>query len=245
LSSKLQIIFISIFFFITVFSGKAQDRFKIDVSIGYSIPKYESYGENVTLSPNQDYILIDDKFLLVSDNFGTQDGYSVNVLAKFSLFKYEYVNGLFDIAYNRLFAVYPGPGDDYGIKIQSFSFGPGVEINPIPKSRISPSVFGLFRINFVGGESFHHAGLHFFKVTPRFGYSAGLKVNYDLNKNFILFVGTSYNYDNLWGKETNEDLTVEGHVIPFRDEASSSNGLSHDRRFVYLSLFLGMTFKIF
>lgn len=229
-----------LFNFSTSFS---QHRFEIDISAGYSHPLLEAYGTNVILSPAQDYILVDGKRLLVSDNLGTDVGYSVQLYGNYSIVKPGYVKILMNIGYNRLYSIYPGPaGDDFGVRIQSFSVGTGVELSPLAKFRFTPSVFGLLRYNFVGGESYHHAGLDIFKVTSRFGYSGGLKFGYAINQKMGLFTGWSYSYDNLWNKQQNSDTPNDAHVIVFRDEAGPDNGLTHDRRVAYASYFIGMTF---
>jgi hypothetical protein len=220
----------------------SQNRFEIDIAAGYSRPLLEAYGTNVVLSETQDQMFIDGKRLIVSDNLGTDVGYTVQVYGKYSLIKPGFLKILMNIGYNRLYSIYPGPGDDFGVRVQSFSVGTGLEVCPLAKFRISPSIFGLLRYNLVGGESYHHAGLDFFKATSRFGYSAGFKVSYGINSKIGIFTGWSYNYDNLWNKEINPDEQYDAHVIPFRDKADSSNGLTHDRRVAYASYFVGMTF---
>ncbi|MGH2575980.1 MAG: hypothetical protein ACRDFC_09810 [Ignavibacteria bacterium] len=228
---------------ITSQNSEGQHRFEIDISFGYSRPLLEAYGTNVKLSPAQDYVLIDGKRLIESNNFGTDIGYTFQLLGKYSFLK-GYLKGLLNLGYNRLYSIFPGPGDDFGIKLQSFSFGAGLEVNPLVNHRIYPSIFGLLRYNLIGGESFHHAGLDFFKVSSRFGYSAGLKLNYSINKKIGLFTGWSYNYDNLWNKKTNEEGQLDAHVIPLRDEKSPTNGLNNDRRVAYSSYYFGISFYL-
>ena len=143
-----------------------------------------------------------------------------------------------------LYGIYPGGGGyDIGTRVQTFSVGTGAEINPLGhEKKFYPGVYGLLRLNLIGGETFHKAGLDFFKVTPRYGYSAGIKVNYSLKKTIALFLGYSYTYDNLWSKKTSEETPVDDHVIVFRDEASPTNGIKFNRRVVYWSLYMGMNF---
>jgi hypothetical protein len=100
----------------------------------------------------------------------------------------------------------------------------------------------LLRVNFIGGETFHRAGLDFFKVTPRYGWAAGLNLNYRLKQTLGMYLGYSYSFDNLWNRQTDEKTPHDPHVIVFRDEASPTNGLTHDRRIAYWSLYLGMNF---
>src|SRR5437867_662497 len=158
-----------------IFSNSfSQNRFEIDVAAGYSRPLLEAYGTNVTLSPEQDRMFIDGKRLIVSDKLGTDVGYTIELYAKYNLMKPGLVKILINIGYNCLFSSYPGPGDDYGVRVQSFSVGTGVELSPLAKFKLSPSLFGLLRYNLVGGESYHHAGLEFFKATSRYRYSARL-----------------------------------------------------------------------
>jgi hypothetical protein len=97
-------------------------------------------------------------------------------------------------------------------------------------------------MNLVGGETYYAAGIDFFKVVPRYGYSAGFKLNYDINKKVGLFWGYTYSYDNTWGKQTEEVTPVDDHVIVFRDKKSETNGLTSDRRIAYWSIFMGMNF---
>jgi len=222
----------------------SQSRFEIDVSAGYSRPLLEAYGENVVLSTTGGYILIDNKRLLVSDNLGVDVGYSIQTFIKYNFFRSGHLKGLFNLGYNILYSVFEGPNDIYGVRIQTFSIGTGIEVSPIGNKKFYPAVFGLLRLNYMGGESYYHAGLDFLKVTPRFGYAAGLNFNYTLNKNFGLFLGYSYSYDNLWNKQAEEVSIVDEHTISFRDKASSTNGLNHDRRVAYSSFFGGLKFYI-
>jgi hypothetical protein len=217
---------------------------EISVQLGYAHPMLEAYGENMTINAAEDQIFIDGKRLLVSDNLGAENGFSVQTYLKYNFMKKGYVKGLFNVGYNNLFSVHPGPSDfDIGIRVQSFSLGLGTEVNPIGHEKpVYPGIYGLMRMNLIGGETFHRSGLDFFKVTPRYGYSAGLKVNFSFKKTLGMYAGYSYNYDNLWGRQPDENTPNDAHVIVFRDEASPTNGLAHDRRIAYWSLHLGMNF---
>jgi hypothetical protein len=219
-------------------------RLEISVDAGYSHPLLEAYGTNMTINAAEDQIFIDGKRLLVSDNLGAENGFTAQAYLKYSFLKKGYIKGLFNLGYNTLFSSHPGPSDyNIGVRVQSFSIGLGTEINPIGHEKaVYPGIFGLLRTNFMGGETFHKAGLDFFKVTPRYGYSAGLKLNYSIKKTFGMYLGYSYNYDNLWNRQTDEKTPEDAHVIVFRDMASETNGLTHDRRVAYWSLYLGMNF---
>jgi hypothetical protein len=222
----------------------SQSRIELSFQIGYSRPLLEAYGNNVTINATEDQVFIDGKRLLISDNLGTNTGYTVQTYLKYNFFKKGYVKALLNLGYNIVYGIYPGPSDyDIGVRVQTFSVGTGIEANPIGHDKkVYPGVYGLLRMNMVGGESFHKAGLDFFKVKPRYGYTAGIKLNYILKKNIGLFTGYSYTYDNLWNKQTEETTPVDAHVIEFRDEKSPTNGLTHNRRIAYWSLYLGMNF---
>lgn len=246
---KLNLLFILILFlhsFGVNSQGKQSSQSKIELSfqIGYSRPMLEAYGNKVTINATEDQVFIDGKRLLISDNLGTNTGYTVQTYLKYNFFKRGYVKGLMNIGYNIVYGIYPGPsGYEIGVRVQTFSLGTGIEANPIGHDkRLYPGVYGLLRLNLVGGESFHKAGLDFFKVKPRYGYTAGIKLNYSLKKTIGLYAGYSYTYDNLWDKQTEESTPTDAHVIVFRDKASSTNELTHDRRLVYWSLYLGMNF---
>jgi hypothetical protein len=240
---KIFSIFAVLFFSMVCETVLSQSRFEIDISAGYSRPLLEAYGSNnVILASTEGFVLIDGKRLLVSDNLGTDVGYSIQSYLKYNFLKAGYLKGLFNLGYNILYSVYKGPSDNYGVRIQTFSLGIGIETNPLGNKKFYPSAFGLLRLNFVGGESYYHAGLDFLKVTPRYGYIAGLNLNYSLNKKLGLFLGYSYTYDNLWNKQTEEVPIVGEHTISFRDKASSTNGLNHDRRIVYWCIFGGIKF---
>lgn len=226
---------------LSVFS---QSRLEIDVNIGYSRPLLEAYGTNVVLSPNEDFIAINGKRWISSDNLGAREGYSVQTFLKYSILKAGYLKGLFNVGYNMLYSVYNGPQDHYGVRVQSFSLGIGMEANPLGNKRFYPSIFGLLRMNLMGGETYYHAGLDFFKVVPRYGYLAGINLNYGLSKKIGIYLGGSYSYDNTWNKSTDETLTNDMHTIVFRDKASSSNGLNNDRRVAYSSFYLGIKFYL-
>jgi hypothetical protein len=223
-----------------------QSRFEIVVSAGYSRPLLEAYGKNVKLDSAGRYVYVDGKRLVVSDNLGVDVGYSVQSYLKYDFLRSGHIKGLVNIGYNILYSVLEGPTDNYGVRIQTFSLGAGIEANPLGNRRFYPSVFGLMRLNFVGGESYYHAGLDFFKVTARYGYSAGININYLLNKKIGLMMGYSYTYDNLWNKQT-EEVNVsdpQGLTISLRDKASQSNGLKHDRRIAYWTLSAGIKFNL-
>ncbi len=242
LRKKIFIFIVLVICFFGSFNIFSQSRFEIDVNIGYSKPLLEAYGANLTFLSPQNIVMIDGKRLLVSDNFGTKSGYSVQTYLKYSILRKGYLKGLFNIGYNALYSVYEGPGDNYGIRIQTFSLGTGIEVNPLGNKKFYPSLFGLLRLNFIGGETFFHAGLDFLKVTPRFGYAAGINLNFKLNKKLGLYIGGSYSYDNTWNKKTDDTKTDDPHTIVFRDKASSANGLANDRRIAYSSFYLGLKF---
>lgn len=223
---------------------KPLSRIEISVDIGYSHPLLEAYGTNVTINSTEDQIFIDGKRILISDNFGTQNGFSAQMYLKYNFMQKGYVKGLFNLGYNAVLATYPGPSDyNIGVRMQSFSLGLGAEVNPIGyEKKVYPGIYGVLRMNLIGGETFHKAGLDFFKVTPRYGYSAGFKLNYAFKRTIGMYLGYSYNYDNLWDKQTNETTPQDAHVVVFRDKKSETNGLTHDRRIAYWSLYLGMNF---
>jgi hypothetical protein len=238
-------IFIFTVFNLCLFSSLkvfSQSRFEIDVHIGYSKPLLEAYGPNVVLSPNKDYITINGKRWINSDNLGAVSGYTVQTFLKYNIFKSGYLKGLFNIGYNMLYSIYDGPEDTYGVRVQSFSLGIGAEASPLGNKTFYPAIFGLLRLNFMGGESYYHAGLDFFEVTPRYGYSSGINLNYRISRKIGLYLGGSYSYDNTWSKQTNETITHDEHTIVFRDKANATNGLNNDRRVAYSSFYLGMKF---
>lgn len=219
-------------------------RIELSFSLGYSRPLLEAYGDKVTINAAEDQLFIDGKRLIESDNFGTNSGYGVQTYLKYSLMKQGRVKALFNLGYNILQGTYPGPSDyDIGVRIQSFSAGIGTEVNPIGhNSVVYPAVFGLMRMNFMGGETYHKAGLDFFKVTPRYGYTAGFKLYFRVKNTIDMFAGYSYTYDNAWGKQTEDNEVTTDRTIVFRDEKSSSNGLTANRRVAYWGLYLGMNF---
>src|SRR4030095_14975065 len=145
-------------------------RIELSFQIGFSHPLLEVYGNNVTINATEDQIFIDGKRLLVSDNMGTNTGYTVQTYLKYSFIKKGYLKGLFNLGYNNVYGSYPGPSDySYGVRVQTFSAGLGAEVNPIGhEKKVYPSVYGLMRMNMVGGESYFKAGLDFFKVKPRY-----------------------------------------------------------------------------
>ncbi|MEO8514064.1 MAG: hypothetical protein ABI543_10920 [Ignavibacteria bacterium] len=225
-------------------SRETFSRIELSFSLGYSRPLLESYGDKVTINSTEDVVFIDGKRILVSDNFGTNTGYSVQTYLKYSFLKRGYVKALLNLGYNNLHGTYPGPSDyDIGVRIQTFSVGLGTEVNPLGHNMaVYPSVFGLLRMNLMGGETFHKAGLDFFKVTPRYGYTGGLKVYFRIKSTIDLFTGYSYTFDNVWNRQPAEETPADAHVIVFRDAKSPTNGLSSDRRVAYWSLYLGMNF---
>ncbi|MBZ0203422.1 MAG: hypothetical protein K8I03_10450 [Ignavibacteria bacterium] len=245
---KFKFFFILILLFPVLISAQAKkdstalSRFELSFHVGYSRPMLEAYGDNVTINSTYDRIFVAGESILTSPNLGTNTGYTVQTYLKYSLFRKGYVKVLLNLGYNILYGIYPGgEGYDIGVRVQTFSAGIGSEINPLGhEKKFYPGIFGLLRLNLLGGETFHKAGLSFFKVIPRYGYSAGIKLNYRLKKTIALFLGYSYTYDNLWSKQTAEVTPVDDHVIVFRDEASTTNGLKSNRRVVYWSLFMGM-----
>lgn len=240
-------IFIFTVLCISAFSFKevcSQSRLEIDFNIGYSHPLLEAYGTNVVLAPTENYITLNGKRWINSDNLGAKTGYTVQTFLKYAIMKQGYIKGLFNIGYNMLYSKYDGPSDNYGVRVQSFSLGAGLEVSPLSNKRFYPSVFGLLRINFMGGETYYHAGLDAFQVTPRYGYVSGINLNYRVSKKIGLFIGGSYSYDNTWGKSSDETNTNFHHVILFVDKAAPDNNLNNDRRVAYSSFYLGMKFYL-
>ncbi len=219
-------------------------RFELSFHVGYSKPMFEAYGNDVVINRTLDQIFVVGERILTSENLGTNTGYTIQTFLKYSLLKKGYAKAMLNLGYNILYGIYPGGGGyDIGTRIQTFSLGAGAEINPLGhEKKFYPGIYGLLRLNLIGGETFHKAGLDFFKVTPRYGYSAGIKVNYRLKKTIALFLGYSYTYDNLWSKQTAEETPVDDHTIVFRDEASPTNGIRFNRRVVYWSIYTGMNF---
>lgn len=239
----LLIISVCISFHILLSELQAQEKLLLDCSVGYSQPMLEAYGTNVVFV-NTDLITIDGKTLLTSDNLGTDIGVTINLNLKYNFFKRGYLKGLFNVGFVQLLSRYQGPESNYGVRIQSFSFGPGLEFTPIGYMRFHPSLFGKLRVNFIGGETYYHTGRDALVVTPRFGYSAGFNLNYKISRKIGTFAGWSYNYDNAWGKREANQSPTDEFAIPFRDKVSATNGLTHDRRIVYTSYYFGLIFYL-
>jgi len=221
----------------------SQSRLELSIQAGYSNPMLEAYGNNVKIDSVEN-IYIDGKRLIVSDNFGTNVGYNIQAFLKYSFTKNGHLKGMLSLGYNILYGIYPGIGDyDCGVRIQTFSIGTGFEVNPLGHNKIFyPSLFGQFRFNLMGGETYYQAGLDFFTVTPRFGYVSGINLNYRFKKTIAIYLGYSYSYDNAINRQSVETYDVTRLVIPFKDKYSPANGLTHDRRVVYWSLNLGMNY---
>jgi hypothetical protein len=221
----------------------SQSRFEISFNIGYSYPLLEARGNNLTID-SLDHIFINGKRLIDSDNLATNAGYNVTAFLKYVFTKNGHVKGLFSLGYNVLYGNYDEfMGYNPGIRIQNFSTGLGAEINPLGhNSDFYPSAYGLFRINFIGGETYLATGYDFLKVSSRYGYLAGINLNYRFKKTLGMYLGYCYSYDNPLNRQTEETYKFDLHVIPFRDKASAANGLTSDRRIAYWSLYLGMNF---
>ncbi|MGA2667720.1 MAG: hypothetical protein ABSF32_02255 [Ignavibacteria bacterium] len=225
---------------------QSQSRFEISFHTGYSGPRYESYGTDVYIANDLYTVTIGGKRLLVSDNLGMNYGFSFQLYGKYSFFRAGYLKAVFNVGFNQLEGKYSTPfgSDRYGVRMPVFSLGTGIELNPIGMHKFYPSLIGLIRWNEIGGESFYHAGLDFFIVQPRFGYVYGFNLNYKLSQFIGLSAGTTFNYDNWLNKKTNDGTIDDPHAINFRDKASSTNGLTQDRRIAYLSLLLGINFYL-
>jgi len=221
----------------------SQSKIELGLNIGYSHPLLEAYGDKVKLDSGET-VYIDGKRLIVSDNLGTNVGYNVQAYLKYNFTPKGHIKGLVSLGYNILYGVYPATTDyDVGVRVQTFSIGTGLEINPLGHmSKFYPSVFGQFRLNFMGGESYYKAGLDFFTVTPRYGYISGINLNYRFKKNIGVYLGYSYSYDNAMNRQSVETYDTVRLVIPFKDKYSATNGLTHDRRVAYWSLNLGMNY---
>jgi hypothetical protein len=157
------------------------------------------------------------------------------------LFRSDYLRLIASIGYTQLQSKYTqGESDSYGTRLMIFSVGTGLQINPVGIHRFYPSIIGLFRFNEVGGESFYHAGGEFLIVSPRFGYSTGIDLNYKFNKKVAMTLGVKYSYDNLLNKQSSEESYEDAHVVSFRDKQSATNGLNNDRRIAYLGITTGI-----
>lgn len=223
----------------------SQEKFEIDVSVGYSHPQLDAWGTLAEMTgPNYgEIITVQGKRLLNSDNFAMNYGFTLQINGKLSLIKSGLLKGIVNLAFNQLEGKYPLPdGIGFGVRMPVLSIGTGLEINPFGVQKFYPSFYGLFRFNELGGESFHIAGVDFFVVSPRFGYLYGVNLNYKIQRKFGIYVGTFFAYDNWLNKQTKDDVFSDEHVINFRDKADSVNGLTHDRRYAYLSIILGVNF---
>jgi len=204
------------------------------------------YGNDVQIIPVADVITIGGKRIIEADNLGMNYGFTFQLFGKYSLIKSGYLKALFNVGLTQLEGKYTSSyaTDPYGVRMPIFSIGTGIEIDPIGIRTFYPSITGMIRLNEIGGESFYHAGLDFFIVEPRFGYLLGFNLNVRVSKLVGLYLGTTYQYDNWLNKKTNEGIYDDPHVINFRDEASSTNGLTHDRRVVSLSFITGINFYL-
>jgi hypothetical protein len=204
---------------------------------------YEAYGNHITIDVPNEIILIDGKKLESSDNFGTTFGFGIQVFGNMRLFT-DYLKAVANIGYTQLESKYSYPdGFGYGVRLNLFSIGVGLQANPIGIHKLYPSLIGLFRYNLMGGETYHWTGFDYLEAASRFGFVSGLSLNYKFNKHVGLSLSYLYNYDNWLNKKTNEGAIINPlstRVINFRDKASSTNGLSHDRRIVYYTLDLGV-----
>jgi hypothetical protein len=225
----------------------SQERYEIDVGVGYSRPQLEAYGTqaNMTGAISAEVITVNGKRLLNSDNFAMNYGFTVQVNSKLSLVKSGRIKAILNLGFNQLEGKYSYPDQwGFGVRMPVFSIGTGIEINPLGVQKFYPSVYGMLRFNEIGGESFHLAGVDFFVASPRFGYLYGINLNYKIQKKFGIFLGTFFAYDNWLNKQTKDEVFDDPHVINFRDKSDSVNGLSHDRRYAYLSLIIGVNFYL-
>ena len=221
--------------------ARSQSKFEMNVSAFYGIPQLETYGDKVDFTLLNEVITIGGKRLMISDNFGTTYGFGFNISTSYNLFKTNYVKILGGLGYSQFQSKYDaGDGFSYGTRLNIFSVGAGLQLNPVGMHKFYPSIVGLFRFNEVGGESFYKAGEDFFIVSPRFGISTGLDLNYKFNKRVGLCIGARYNYDNLLNKQAQETVFADDHVIVFRDLMSPTNGLEHNRRVAYISILTGI-----
>jgi len=217
------------------------DKYEITVSINYSRPILEAFGNDIEFDLTNEILTIDGKRLINSDNLGTNFGYGIQVNGKMSLFKSNYIKAIGSIGYNQLASRYSlENGTHYGVRLYIFSIGTGLQINPIGVHKFYPSLTGLFRFNEIGGESYYHAGLDFFVASARFGVSSGFYLNYKFNQKVGMSLGAVYNYDNMLNKQAQEEVFNDPHVINFRDEQSPTNGLIHNRRIAYISIQAGI-----
>lgn len=221
-----------------------QGKFEINVSVQYAQPMYEAYGNNITIDVPNEIILIDGKRLVDSDNFGTTFGFGIQVYGGMRLFKTDFIKPIMNIGYTQLESKYSHQdGFGYGVRLNIFSVGLGLQINPAGMHRFYPSLLGMVRFNEMGGETYHWTGFDYLMAAPRFGFVTGLSLNYKFNQHVGISFSYFYNYDNWLNKQTNEggiNNKEYGRVIKFRDEASSTNGLSHNRRVIYYGLHLGV-----
>ncbi len=236
------ILFAAILFFQLAPAAYSQGKYELKVAIAYNIPILETYGNNIIFDPVNEILTIGGKRIINSDNLGTTFGYGIQVTGSMWLFKSNYIKALGSISYMQLSSKYSlaSSGFYYGTRINVFSIATGLQINPIGIHKFYPSVVGLFRFNEIGGESYFHAGLDFFVVSPRFGISTGMDLNYKFNNRVGISLGARYNYDNMLNKQSQEGTYNDAHVINFRDLQSATNGLEHNRRVAYVSILTGI-----
>lgn len=225
--------------------SSSDDRFELNISANYSNPEYEAYGTNVTFESYHEFVYIDGKRIVTSDNFGTNWGFGFQVYGSLRLFKQNFVKPVLNIGMTQLEGKYTNTTSiDHGVRLWSLSVGLGLEINPIGIHRFYPTILALYRFNEMGGESFYRAGVDYLIASPRFGYQTGLNLNYKFKPRFGMSLGVFYSFDNVWNRSTKEGTIYDplGHIVNFRDEASPTNGLTHNRRIAYYSVQFGFNF---
>jgi hypothetical protein len=202
----------------------------------------ELYGPNVSFDAMNTVVSVDGSRIINSSNLGTTLGLGIQVTGSLRLFRTDYFKLLGNISYNQFASKYhvPNASSYYGVRINLFSIGAGFQLNPIGIRKFYPSVVGLFRLNEIGGETYHFAGLDFFVVSPRFGYSAGMDLNYKFSKKVGMSFGMRYIYDNWLNKQTAVTDFRDDHAINFSDEPSAANKLPNARRIVYVSILTGI-----
>jgi len=220
------------------------ERFEISIKLGYSKPQMEAWGNDAEYSLTQGTVTVGGNRIVNSSNLAMNYGFGIQVFGKYSIIKSGIIKGILNLGFNQLESIYPIPNDSwgFGIRMPVFSMGLGLELNPFGTKTFYPSIFGVYRLNEIGGETFHFAGLDFFVVAPRFGYVYGINFNYRVGKHVALSLGSSFSYDNWQNKQTNDATLDDPHAIYFRDQSDATNGLQSARRIGYISFMGGVNF---
>lgn len=214
----------------------AQPRLTLHFTGGYSLPLPDLKGE------------IPPEFSI--NDYQMKNGFNFGADGKYALIK----KGTLRITGSLAYTMFINSGDlEIAVgtaerKINILTAGLGVEYAFLPKQKISPFIGAEFTGNFFNGKYIENAGgfdhEYNLKAESRFGVQIGAGVDFALNKNIGIVVGSKYSLANLIGKDYDTSTVVTEYTLNDKEYTSATGVTVTAKNISYLQFYAGISFYL-